>query len=404
MKRYSTLFLVIAMSITAASAQTVVTLETPADLADSWNDVVSQARAETGGNFVIGYMLPRKDWESGGVNIYDDRARKSIGALVGGTDDEQESVRQHVILVEYQTGSRKPVEIQGASLHSRYHFEPEYLFWLDETDEASSLKLLGKWIDTDDGTEFQEDLQSAIGMHSPSAKVVGMLEVSALGNSASDVREKASFWLGQTDREDAHEILRKVVDTDKSSDVREKGVFAISQLDLASATQTLFELVDHRDTEVGEKAVFWLSQRESKDVAGKLKEIVATHRNAEIREKAVFAISQLDEDVSIPILIDLAQSDGDREVQKKAIFWLSQAASERVAEPLAQIATGDGSSEIQEQAVFAISQLEPDESIPLLVDIAKNHGNVDVRKKAVFWLGQSDDERATKAIISLVSN
>ena len=334
MKRITSLGLALIFVTSTAHAQFVVKLERPSNLATEWNQIVENALDQTNEGYAIGYMLPVSD-KMGGVNIHGSDSKSLAEVITGGRADNGR--HQTAIIVSFENGARLPRSITSTSMSSQLQFKSKKLFWLGEVSETSSLELLGRWVDVKEDGEFQEDLQTAIGVHLPTKRQVALLEMSARGGASTEIRKKASFWLGQTDREDALDILVDIVENDPSREVQKDAVFAISLLELESALDALVAFTRHKD----------------------------------------------------------------REVKKNAIFWISQMASGRVVDTLVGVVASENDPEVQGHAVFAISQLEPDQSIPLLIGLAKNHPRTEVRKKAIFWLGQMDDERATEAIISL---
>src|SRR5687768_875769 len=80
---------------------------------------------------------------------------------------------------------------------------------------------------------------------------------------ASDVREQATFWLGQSATREATAGLAEIVDADGSVEVQKAAVFALSQRDELARIDTLIGVArTHANREVVSAAFFWLAESE----------------------------------------------------------------------------------------------------------------------------------------------
>jgi len=136
-----------------------------------------------------------------------------------------------------------------------------------------------------------------------------------------------------------------------------------------------------------------------------LKDFALNDSEPKIQKKALFSLSQIESKESQEFLLEVAKNHKNSEMREEAIFWMGQSADNpNVFEELKNFALNDKDPKVQQKAIFAISQLEDNQGVPFLINIAKNHSNLKLRKKAIFWLGQTDDERASKALEDILYN
>jgi TolA-binding protein/HEAT repeat protein len=88
--------------------------------------------------------------------------------------------------------------------------------------------------------------------------------------------------------------------------------------------------------EMRKKALFWLGQSDRTNTAD-LAALYANMPDREMKEQLIFSLSQRDDRASADKLIDIAKRDPDVELRKKALFWLGQSDDPRVAQVLGDI-------------------------------------------------------------------
>lgn len=224
------------------------------------------------------------------------------------------------------------------------------LYWLGKAADNESIPFLISYyrdlgkrtarnLSQSDMIDMKERLLLAVAMHEDNTQSFGFLKGVLTGNEPDEVREKAAFWIGESQMAGAPRLLLQTAAKDPSEDVREKAVFGLY-----------------------------------------------LHRSKEADDG----------------IIHLAKNGKDRGVRKKAIFWLGQKAVKRSAEILNQVVNDDKDSKIRNAAVFALSQLKDGQGVSSLIRIAKTHNSLAVRKKAIFWLSQSEDPRALDTIIKII--
>jgi hypothetical protein len=84
------------------------------------------------------------------------------------------------------------------------------------------------------------------------------------------------------------------------------------------------------DSDVREQATFWLGQSATREATAGLAEIVAADGSVEVQKAAVFALSQRDSPERIDKLIGVARTHANREVVRDAFFWLAESEDPRV--------------------------------------------------------------------------
>ncbi|MBN1350800.1 HEAT repeat domain-containing protein [candidate division KSB1 bacterium] len=278
-----------------------------------------------------------------------DSARKSTVSsqtYCSGSDEQSpvKIIKDIAILFRCSLSEGKQIQMSDIALSDMcLQFDPENapMIWLGCAEDAPSIELLRGFYGDYRDIGLKEELITAIALHQEK-RLVGELLKNVLNSRDEDeLREKAAFWLGQQEHDEALKILRETAQNDRSGEVREQAVFGIYCMKSKSA---------------------------------------------------------------IDALIDLARRARDIDVRRKAIFWLGQKASKHADEILEEIAVNDEETELQKQAVFALSQLPSGKGVPGLIRVAKTHPNVKIRKKAIFWLGQCDDDRALDALIEFVKD
>lgn len=325
--------------------------ESSASLSQKWDWALEEADEESLTRYWVGYSIERMMSENSFIGSWSDRGkRKTLQELIYGVrserrntrswkDSERKVLKEVAVLFQYRTGSDEIRDIEVGTLDSQADLDRYPLLWLGGVDVEESLERVQRLYHDAWSVDLKEDMVFALAIHDATGKVVPILTDILTGNEASDIREQAAFWLGQTDDPEALDVLIRTAENDRSGDVREQAVFGISQMETEASTEAL---------------------------------------------------------------IDLAYNADDREVREKAIFWLGQEASDRAVEALGDFVEDDNDTAVQKQAVFALSQIDEDQGIPMLIRIARTHPKPEVRKQAIFWLGQSEDPRALDALVELV--
>lgn len=230
-----------------------------------------------------------------------------------------------------------------------------------------------------------------------------LLLATAKTDPDDDVREQAVFWLSQVHDARATAMLDSLLLYAKDDGIREKALFALSQQH-GSAMLRDFAMRDAEPEELREKAYFWLGQSNDPADRQWLRAQFAREKDEDLKEKILFDVSQHRDGDTGPWLIgvaaDASQSD---EIRKKAVFWATQSRLVSVPQLVALYAQAHENDELAEGLIFDFGQMNETAATDALMTIAKSDPNPDRRKKAVFWLGQSHDPRVIQFLTELIN-
>jgi HEAT repeat protein len=218
-----------------------------------------------------------------------------------------------------------------------------------------------------------------------------------------EVREQAVFWLSQVPGSTG--LLEDILKGNGDENIKEKALFSLSQQNEPRAQQVLrdFALRDTENSDLREKAIFWLGQRSGGDNTEFLRNLYTRLTNEDLKEKVLFSLSQQHGAGNEQWLMNVASnSKEDIDLRKKALFWAGQSGA-----PMSELVgfyNRMGDTEMKEQMIFVFSQREHDPAaMDKLFDIAKNDKDPELRKKAIFWLGQSRDPRVQQFLMDLIN-
>jgi HEAT repeat protein len=222
-----------------------------------------------------------------------------------------------------------------------------------------------------------------------------------------ETRVAALNALLQMENEQAMPILMDVLERRDvcSVELRRRAVFLISQHETRETVDILLRAVrEDPDHEVQEQAVFWLGQTSGDDAVTALESILQGSENIELQKKVVFSLSQHGSSRAGRILRDIAlDSRAHEEVRDQAIFWLGQEGSDDDVSVLMDLYDRIDNDELKERIVFAVSQSGSDRSEDWLVDLARDDREpMDLRENAVFWLGQRNSQAAVTGLASVL--
>lgn len=196
------------------------------------------------------------------------------------------------------------------------------LYWIGHADDTQAFDLIdGLYVDhRSDGTDVGEDLISAMGLIDTPEVHAWLFGIVESGRPANE-RERAVFWLGESDNPRSAQRLHELADEDRSEDVREQAVFALYRMQSDAALGHLIDLARHAEHEgTVEKARFWLANR----AGDRLVDGMGGAEPSDIEKQAVFALSRLDDDAAIEELAVVARGHSNPHIRKQALFWLGQ--------------------------------------------------------------------------------
>jgi len=218
-----------------------------------------------------------------------------------------------------------------------------------------------------------------------------------------ETREQAVFWLSQVPGSTG--LLEEILKGNSDESIKEKALFALSQQNEPRAQQILRDFAgrESENSDLREKAIFWLGQRRSGDNTEFLRSLYSRLTNEDLKEKILFSLSQQKGAGNEQWLMNIAVNPKEGiELRKKALFWAGQ--SGVAISEISKLYDRMGDSEMREQVIFVLSQRQHDPAaMDKLFDIAKNEKDPELRKKAIFWLGQSRDPRVQQFLIDLIN-
>jgi HEAT repeat protein len=210
-----------------------------------------------------------------------------------------------------------------------------------------------------------------------------------------DVQAQALNALMQMDGDRALPILKRVLARrdEGSQCLRRKAVFIISQIDSRETESILLSTArSDPDTEVRLQAVFWLSQVDSDEAVAALDSILTRENDREVQEKAIFALSQHDSRAARQALRRYAdREDIPSDLRKNAVFWLGQTDDPDNAAFLRTLYGKTQDRELKDKILFSMSQNDDAASARFLGEVARNQNEpIELRKQALFWMSQKN--------------
>jgi len=274
------------------------------------------------------------------MQMDDERAMPILRKVLARRDEESTCLRRKAVFIVSQVGGRdaEAMLLNAARTDPDREVRGQAVFWLSQVDSDRAVVALDSILATTDDPEIQDKAVFALSQHDSKAARVALRRYAERTNISSDIREKAVFWLGQSDDAEDATFLRTLYPRVQEFELKDKILFSLSQNDDAASGKFLAEVARNtsENIELRKKALFWLGQREETR-GGDIATLYATFTDRAIKEQLIFVLSQKDDKAAIDKLIDIAKREPDRELRKKAIFWLSQSDDPRVPDILASL-------------------------------------------------------------------
>src|SRR5256714_2917171 len=174
-----------------------------------------------------------------------------------------------------------------------------------------------------------------------------------------EVREQAVFWLSQVPGSTG--LLEGILKGNGDESIKEKALFSISQQNEPRAQQILRDFAgrESENSDLREKAIFYLGQRRSSENTEFLRGLYSRIKDEDLREKIMFSLSQQRGAGNEQWLMNIALDPKENiELRKKALFWAGQ--SGVAVSELARLYDRMGDSEMREHIIFVLSQRQRD--------------------------------------------
>ena len=196
--------------------------------------------------------------------------------------------------------------------------------------------------DTGKSDDLHENLLAALAMHRGDVAQNELAGI-ARGDSPSETRKKAIFWLAILRGAAGADVATSVMFNDKDPELRQHAAFAISQSKSPRVASDLIRLGNtDKNGEVRAQAWFWLAQTGAPNSEEAIVAAIKKDPNDHVREQAIFALSQLPDERATRALIAAAEDRSlSREQRKRAVFWLAQSESKGAQVYLEKVLAGN---------------------------------------------------------------
>jgi HEAT repeat protein len=237
-----------------------------------------------------------------------EKAQPILRRILARRDPESACLRRKAVFLVAQGEAEGAEDLLLAT--SRSDPDPEVreqaVFWLSQVGTEKAVSALDSILRRSSDRRLQEKALFALSQHESPRAHAALRAYADRGDVPEDLREKAIFWIGQS--EDSPEsrawLLSVVRDPKRSIEIRKRALFSVGQA----------------DGPVSQLAALY----------GELPE-------RELKEQVLFALGQRDEPEAVDRLLEIARGSGDVELRKKALFWLGQSDDPRAARALQDI-------------------------------------------------------------------
>lgn len=247
--------------------------------------------------------------------------------------------RKAVFLVaQHETSETEDVLLETARDDPDSEVREQAVFWLSQVDTDRSVTALEGILQADGDPALQEKALFALSQHDSDRAHLILQRFADRTDVPADLRERAIFWLGQSESPHNVAFLRTLFGRLTDPDLRERVLFSLSQIDEPGTADWLLEVATTvgEDLEIRKKALFWAGQSDAPIVG--LLDLYDRMEEPELKEQLIFVYSQRNDELEVvDRLIDIARRESDPELRKKAIFWLGQMEDPRVADFLGEL-------------------------------------------------------------------
>jgi len=246
--------------------------------------------------------------------------------------------RKAMFIVSQQQGAEaEQILLDAARSDPDGEVREQAVFWLSQVNSPSAVVALDSILRSAADPVLQDKAIFALSQQNSSRAKQALRDFALRPGVSDELREKAIFWIGQSNDPDRLTFLKTLYLQLKSQELREKILFSISQTEGKESSQWLLGVAGdvNENLELRKKALFWVGQ--SDYPLSELTTLYDHMPNREMKEQLIFVYSQRNEKAAVDRLMQIARTEPDRELKKKAIFWLSQSSDPRVAEFLASL-------------------------------------------------------------------
>jgi HEAT repeat protein len=246
--------------------------------------------------------------------------------------------RKAVFMIsQHETDDTEETLLNAARTDPDQEVREQAVWWLSQVDSPRATTALDSILRSSSDPALQDKAIFALSQQeSPQARKA-LRDFALRPNVSEELREKAIFWIGQSDDGDALEFLKTLYTQLRSESSRDKILFSISQIEGQESQRWLLGVASNvnEDIELRKKALFWVGQ--SDIPVSELFNLYERMPNREMKEQLIFVYSQRDEKAAVDKLFSIARTETNPELRKKAVFWLTQTDDPRVADFLASL-------------------------------------------------------------------
>jgi hypothetical protein len=200
----------------------------------------------------------------------------------------------------------------------------------DSADIAPDLLRLGR--DRQRPTETRARALHWVGQLAGASAVDPLLAVARDADERRSVREASIFAVATVPDGAGVTALIGVAGSDDDDWLREKAIFWLGETDDVRATELLQRVALQETTHVDLRKAALFSLGRSRMPVEQLVGMYARLSGEELKEHFIFVLSQRREDAALEKLIDIARRDSDPDMRKKALFWLGQSDDPRATQ------------------------------------------------------------------------
>lgn len=200
----------------------------------------------------------------------------ALESILNGTGDTE--LQEKVIFSLSQHGSSRANAILHDYAGDRNGVEDvreQAIFWLGQEGTRQDVEFLMDLYDELQSSELKEKVIFSVSQASHSEGGAWLMSLARNEAESVDFRKNALFWAGQEGNVDASE-LKNLYEDANNRELQEHVIFVLSQIDgTDEATTVLIDIAkSERNTELRDKALFWLGESDSPKASAFLRELI----------------------------------------------------------------------------------------------------------------------------------
>lgn len=163
-----------------------------------------------------------------------------------------------------------------------------------------------------------------------------------------------------------------------------------------------FAASDRRSEELREKAIFWLAETEDPRTLEFLQDLYGRLQSTALRERILYAASEAETERSAAWLLEIAATPAEpMEVRTRALYWAGE--TELVNDRLLALYDRVGEFEMKKQLLYVYAEMDFPASVEKLFEIARSEDDPELRRSALVWLAETDDPRVAEFLERIIS-